>query len=161
MTDRAIDMKKYQKLKELHLYNVLQTNYKMPTEYGVRVSRECGGRNSEEKEFGYNWETHKVFVECDENQHKSYCTQGEINRMKNIYMNEGGPKIIFIRYNPDTYRENDKLTKIPQSEKELQLVKWLQHYEQIENVKHHLSVHYLFYDNHTETGTTCEKIDPY
>ena len=87
-------------------------------------------KNSEEKEFGYDFGTHKIFIECDEKQHKSYCEKGEFNRMINIYGNEGGLSILFIRYNPDNYRENGVLNKkITQKDRETVLIKWLKHYE--------------------------------
>jgi hypothetical protein len=153
--EKAKEIKRNQKTKEIRLYNKLSREYKEPSEYGKRISRDCG----EEKEIGYNNGTHIVFVECDENQHKSYSYEGEINRMKNIYMNEGGKRVLFIRYNPYNYKKNGKIVKMTQKKKEEILIKWLKYYEKIENVENDLSVHYLFYDNKKEDE--CEKIEPY
>jgi hypothetical protein len=154
-------LKKRQKTKELRVLQVLKGTYREPTEYNVRVSSECGGKNAEEKEFGYDFGTHKVFFEVDENRHTSYCELGEINRMKNIYMNEGGVPILFMRYNPDGFTDGEKRQTIPQAERERLFIKWLKFYENVDNIKHDLSVHYLFYNDHTRMGNTNYEIDPY
>ena len=60
------------------------------------------------KEFRYDFGTCKVYIEVDEKQHKSYCELGEVNRMKNIYMNAGGITIVFIRYNPHNFKTDGK-----------------------------------------------------
>ena len=120
----------------------------------------CGQRHSEEKEFGYDHGTHKVYVEVDENQHKSYCEQGEINRMKNIYMDDGGVPVLFLRYNPDNYTVNRKKQTIPQGKREVELIKWLKFYENFDNLKeNHLSVQYLYYSD--GDNMKLHKIDPY
>ena len=97
----------------------------------------------------------------DENRHKSYCELGEINRMKNIYMNEGGIPIVFIRYNPDNFKDdNNKTKKLSQAKKEELLIKWLKYYEK-NGVKHNLSVNYLFYDGWKEGEIFEYEIEPY
>ena len=81
--------------------------------------------------------------------------------MINIYGNEGGIPILFIRYNPDNYRENGVLNKkLTQKDREIILIKWLKHYENFDNIKHNLSVHYLFYDNHEVYGIKNYEIKP-
>jgi hypothetical protein len=140
-------LKKYIKKKELRIYEFLKENYKVPDDYGVKVNYDCGNKNAEEKEFGYDYGTHKVYIEVDEKQHKNYCKLGEFNRMVNIYMNDGGIPIIFLRYNPDNYYINGKKQNVNQGEKEKQLIKWLKYYENIENIKYNLSVQYLYYNN--------------
>jgi hypothetical protein len=147
-TKQAEKLKKYTKKKELRIYNLLIEKYKQPSEYNKKVSYDCGGKNSEEKEFGYDNGTHKLFIEVDENQHKhGYCEEGEIKRMRNIYMNEGGIPIIFLRYNPDNYYIKKVKQITPQTKKEDILLKWIKHYENINNINKPLSVHYLYYDN--------------
>ena len=128
-------MKRRQKVKELRVLNMLKREYVDPHEYNIRVSSKCGGKHSEEKEFGYDFGTHKVYNEIDENEHKSYCELGEINRMKNIYMDDGGIPIVFLRYNPDNYNINGKKQNISQQKREAELVKWLKYYENFENLK--------------------------
>jgi len=46
-------------------------------------------------------------IETDENQHKSYSKEDEIARYNDLFMAFGG-KFIFIRFNPDKYKENEK-----------------------------------------------------
>ena len=158
MEEKALEIKKYQKVKEKRVLKILSVDFKEPTEYNIRIPYDCGGKHSEEKEIGYDFNTHKVFVEVDENQHKSYCEVGETNRMRNIYMSEGGIPIVFIRYNPDNFMISGKKCKISQANREIQLVKWLEHYESFENIKNPLTVHYLYYD---EKLSEIIDIEPY
>ena len=139
LEEQAKIIKKHTKRKELRILNILKTEYREPDEYNKRVSFDCGNKNSEEKEIGYDYGTHKIFVEVDENQHKSYCELGEVNRMRNIHQNEGGIPVLFIRYNPDNFSENRK-NKIPQAKREELLIKWLKFYEDVNNVKHDLNL---------------------
>ena len=159
LTEIHKSLKKNQKVKEKRVLKILSSEFKIPTEYNVRVDRDCGGKKSEEKEIGYDFGTHKVFVEVDENQHKNYCELGEFNRMRNIFSNEGGIPIIFIRYNPDNFRRDGKIQKISQKKKEEELIRWLRHYE-INEPKNNLSVNYLFYNNWSEGNTPVYNIDP-
>ena len=154
------EMKRRQKVKEIRVFNILTSEYGKPHEYNVRISSKCGGKNSEEKEFGYDFGTHKLYIEVDENQHKSYCELGEINRMKNIYMNDGGIPVIFLRYNPDNYQINGKKQNIPQQKREFELIKWVKYYQNIDNIQgFHLSVQYLYYTD--GDNTKLHKIEPY
>jgi hypothetical protein len=154
------EMKRRQKVKELRVFNILTCEYCKPHEYNVRVSSSCGGKHSEEKEFGYDFGTHKLYIEVDENQHKSYCELGEINRMKNIYMDDGGIPILFLRYNPDNYQTNGKKQNTSQKKREIELIKWIKYYENFENLKgYNLSVQYLFYTD--GDNTKLHNIEPY
>ena len=47
-------------------------------------------------------------IEIDENQHKGYNKRNELNRYDNLFMDFSG-KYIFIRYNPDKYKINNKI----------------------------------------------------
>jgi len=160
-SDKIIyEMKRRQKVKELRVFNMLSCEYNKPHEYNLRVSYSCGGKNSEEKEFGYDFGTHKLYIEVDEKQHKRYCELGEINRMKNIYMDDGGIPILFLRYNPDNYQSNGKKQNTPQNKREIELVKWIKYYENIDNIQgFDLSVQYLFYSD--GDNSKLHKIEPY
>jgi uncharacterized OB-fold protein len=162
LSEAHLLLRKYQKVKEKRVLEMIKRKFREPTEYNVRVSRECGGKNAEEKEIGYDFGTHLVYVEVDENRHRSYCEPGEVNRMKNIYMNGGGVPTVFIRYNPDNFvsGSNGKRQKLCQADREDLLLKWLKKYEATVPSTC-LSVNYLFYD-HWEAGTVFEyEIDPY
>lgn len=156
--------KKHQKSAEKRILNILTTQIKAPTEYNIKIDKNCGGVNSEEKEIGYDMNSHIVFIEVDENMHKSYCKRGEINRMKNIFFATGGIQtpVIFIRYNPDNFKRNGKIVKYNQNERERILIKWVK--QLIENkpkTDTYLSVLYLFYDEYDEINHKFYEIDAY
>jgi hypothetical protein len=154
------EYKKNQKLKEKRILGILTAEYKEPTEYNIRLDRDCGGNNREEKEIGYDFSTHKLFIEVDENQHKSYCEQGEIGRMKNIYHAEGGIPVIFIRYNPDNFKVGGKRQNLSQAKREELLIKWCKYYED-KIPESPLVVNYLFYDDWVPGKCEEYDIDPY
>mgnify|MGYP006140514913 CR=1 FL=1 len=154
------EMKRRQKVKEVRVLKILESEYGKPHEYNVHVSSKCGGKNSEEKEFGYDFGTHKLYIEVDENQHKSYCELGEINRMKNIYMDDGGIPVIFIRYNPDNYKIDGKKQNISPQKREIELLKWVKYYQNVDNIQgYDLSVQYLFYTG--GDNAKLHNIEPY
>ena len=161
LTEKHKELKKHQKLKEKRVIQIVEKEFMKPTEYNVRVDRDCGGVNSEEKEIGFDFGKYIVFLEVDENRHKSYCELGEINRMKNIYMNEGGIPIVFIRYNPDNFVDNNKKKqKLSQAKREELLIKWLKKYKN-DGLKYNLSVNYLFYDGWNKEEVFEYEIDAY
>lgn len=93
----------------------------------------------------------KIIIEIDENQHKSYSSECETSRMMQIHQDFGGIPIIFIRYNPDSYKEFEDSKSIRANRKRLQIL-----YDVINStlntVKKEwsipLSVCYLFYDGY-------------
>ena len=56
--------------------------------------------------------THCVIVEIDEHQHRGYEDACECARINKIVNGIGGKSIIFIRYNPDTVKNNGKQQRI-------------------------------------------------
>jgi hypothetical protein len=64
-------------------------------------------------------------VETDERQHKGYNVQDEVDRIDDIFMGHSG-KLIFVRFNPDSYiekgsRKNPDINKrLPNLLKEIQ-----------------------------------------
>ena len=161
MEEKAKEIKKRQKLKEKRVLKILSSEYRVPDNYNKRVDYSCGKKHSEEKEIGYDYGTHRIYIEVDENQHKSYCELGEFNRMKNIYMNDGGVPVLFIRYNPDKFIIDGKRFDLPQAKREEQLIKWIKYYENFDNIKYNLSVHYLYYNENINKENKNYKIDPY
>ena len=152
--------KKNQKVKEKRVLKILSSEIGIPTSYNERVDWNCGGKNSEEKEIVYDCGTHQIHIEVDENKHKNYCKLGEVNRMRNIYHNEGGIPILFIRYNPDSFIGIDgKKVNLSQARREELLIKWVKYY--MENKpEYFLSVKYLFYDGHSDGRDKYYNIDP-
>jgi len=47
-----------------------------------------------------------IILEVDENQHKSYACECEIGRMIQLHQDFGGVPLVFIRYNPDNFRDH-------------------------------------------------------
>ena len=86
-------------------------------------------------------------IEIDEDQHKRYKEDYEIKRYDNLFMDFSG-KYIFIRYNPDKYKENSRnrnpifKTRIKILEKEIE--KQVKRIENEENSEL-LEIIYLFY----------------
>ncbi len=91
---------------------------------------------------------HIVVLEIDEDQHKSNQCSCEITRMINISQSIGMPTL-FIRYNPDSYRDkNDKPVKISDTKRREILLKWITHAHTLPPISSgdFLRVVYLFYD---------------
>ena len=88
-------------------------------------------------------------IEVDENQHKNYIKQHEINRYDDLFMDFSG-KYIFIRYNPDKYIDKFGKSKNPMFETRMDVLERSidKHIERINNEdnKELLEIHHLFYD---------------
>jgi hypothetical protein len=52
--------------------------------------------------------THNIVIEVDENQHRDYDVSCENKRMMEIFQDLGSRNIVFIRFNPDDYLDNEK-----------------------------------------------------
>ena len=118
----------------------------------------------------YHMGSHVVIVEVDEDQHKSYkCTafgdskEGKMKAEK-IRMYEISqsfpefPPCIWIRYNPDNFKDNDKSVKVVTSKRHDILVKWVKRCLRDEKTKG-VKVKYLFYDGYKETDGSFENIE--
>jgi hypothetical protein len=150
--------KKYQKQKQLRVQQILIEKIGEPDRIEESIEQDCG---KERVDFMYECKTHNIGIEADEKQHKYNCELGEFNRMKNIFFALGqDAPLIFIRYNPDNFRVNGVLQKIPQSKKEDELIRWVKHY--MENIPEHIcSVLYLFYDEYSQENVKIFSFDPY
>nr|QBK85270.1 MAG: hypothetical protein LCIVAC01_00790 [Iridovirus LCIVAC01] len=88
-------------------------------------------------------------IEIDENQHRGYCPKDEENRYNDLFMDFSG-KYIFIRYNPDKFKNekgkkrNPKFeTRIEVLEKEIE--KHILRIQKEEN-KDLVEIYHLFFD---------------
>jgi hypothetical protein len=87
-------------------------------------------------------------IETDENQHKYYSKEDEIARYHDVFMAFGG-KFIFIRFNPDKYKDNGKscnpmlVNRLPVLEAEIN--KQIKRIESNENLEL-LEIIELYYD---------------
>ena len=86
------------------------------------------------------------FIECDEDQHRQYdviCENDRMNKCINSLFIEGNRlPIVFIRFNPDTYRINNIIQKIKIQDRYNQLYKFMIEFKPNKPV----SVKYLFYN---------------
>jgi EsV-1-7 cysteine-rich motif len=119
----------------------------------------------------YHMGSHVVIIEIDEDQHKSYkCTafgdskEGKIKAEK-IRMYEISqsfpefPPCIWIRYNPDNFKDKDgKSVKVITSKRHDILVKWVKRCLR-DDKTNGVKVKYLFYDEYKETDGSFENIE--
>lgn len=99
-------------------------------------------------DFLFDFPTHVLIVEVDEDQHKSHTWCDEA-RMINIAQNLRR-KTIFIRYNPDEYSSNGREVSCAHEERMVVLREWISKLEDVENVAHIVSCVYLFFDGFDE-----------
>lgn len=128
-----------------------------PTLIDEIVDSSC---NYKRPDIVYNCGFYNVVLEIDEFQHKSYGC--ELNRMLLITQSLGLPTI-FIRYNPDIFRDKDsKIVYVSLIEREKILLQWVQYLlktpPNIENKEQYLRCVYLFYDNFDQTISNIENI---
>jgi len=98
----------------------------------------------------------KLIIEVDENQHKSYACECEQARMIQLHQDFGGIPIVFLRYNPDSYKKFDENNNpvgkaIRGNKKRLHvLLKTINNFknEASKEWSKPLSVCYLFYDGY-------------
>jgi hypothetical protein len=99
-----------------------------------------------------------IVVEVDENQHKSYACECEIGRMVQLHQDFGGTPVVFIRYNPDNYKDHlgkldrGKNQNITREKSLVGLVKRLLDKSEMPP----LSVYYMYYDGYDGNPTQFE-----
>lgn len=96
-------------------------------------------------DFVYDFKTHFVIVECDEDQHRHYERSCENVRMENIVYGLGLPSV-FIRWNPDDYKMNGVKQNVPWENRMQKLLEQIE-YNSKEIPKEMLTIIYLYYDN--------------
>lgn len=121
-------------------------------------------------DFAYHCGTHIVIVEVDEEQHRSYNNCGhekegkmkaENIRMYNISTIFQGNPVIFIRYNPDSFKDKEgKAVKITNTKRHSILIKYIRKCFK-SDWDNGIYVKYLFYDDYSEIDDTFSKITDY
>lgn len=140
------------KQKELKIKSLLDEN-----EYKYIYDKKSG-ESKKRPDFRIPIKNGNIIIEIDEFQHKTktYSCECEIIRMKEIYLDCEKPNLLFIRYNPDTYKPIGDI-KYNNKEREKILLKYLQ--ERIEkNDFFGLNVVYLFFDGFSINSIEIEKI---
>ncbi len=88
-------------------------------------------------------------IEIDERQHRGYCQIDEENRYNDLFVDFSG-KYIFIRYNPDKYKDKKGKRRNPKFETRMEMLeneieKHTSRIDREEN-KELLEIHHLYYD---------------
>jgi hypothetical protein len=150
-------LKKMVKKKEIYIEKLLQSKIDKKFDFrDIAIDLDCSKKRPD---FGYDVGTHVVFIEVDENQHKSYPCQlegAEDRRMWGLFQSLGGKGVIFIRYNPDAFRDSvGKIVKVSQGKREEILLKWIEHsFNSIpEKCEDMVRVKYLFFNGWMEEDT--------
>jgi len=89
-----------------------------------------------------------VIVEVDEDQHSTYACDCEVTRMIQIHQDLGGKPVVFIRYNPDNYKDcTGHLVrgKNQNPKREARLLNLLKRLKNADSIPM-LSVYYLYYN---------------
>jgi hypothetical protein len=145
-----------QKVKENRIGEVLRNN-DIHYYSADRIVKD--GCSKHRPDYIIDYQLFDVIVEVDENQHKSYACECEIARMINIHQDFGGKPIIFIRYNPDGFKNQFGTAmkgNLPKREK--QLVNLLMHMKKLKNWTTPLSVIYMYYDGY-DGKIVCNELD--
>ena len=102
-----------------------------------------------------------IIIEVDEYQHQrqTYSCECEIVRMKQIFMDIGTQKVLFIRYNPDSYKPSygNEFSTIDKLDS---LVRTVKQYQK-EMPEKCLTILYLFYNGYTQLTPEIDIINPY
>ena len=114
-----------------------------------------GWLGKERPDFLFDAETHFVVVEVDEEQHRNapcYCV-GEQTRMVNISQILNGkteqPKpVVFIRYNPDSYKPGNS-RQVSNNNRKEKLKEWVTHFLRNKPIVF-CSVIQLFFDGYED-----------
>ena len=100
-------------------------------------------------DFAFDRGSYYVIVECDEDAHRQYDVSCERKRMYEITAGLGLP-VVFIRYNPDSFSINGKVSQCHHVTKKRYLVNTVRKYLTMPSddsfERSRIIVHYLFYD---------------
>jgi hypothetical protein len=128
------------------------------------IDTDCTKRRPD---FVYHFGAHVLIVEVDERQHNGYlCTaygdgkegkmKGEAIRMYQIGQCFDGLPVLFLRYNPDTYKSPHKVN---QKERHQTLVRWVKYCMEYKEWMSGFKVKYLFYDGYDPSDTEWKEVE--
>jgi len=143
------------KQKELEIKTLLEDNdFKF-----VHDKRVYEGCSLSRPDFLFPVAYGNIILEVDEFQHRrsSYSVECEDIRMRQIYFDCGMPYLLFIRYNPDDFKGNNKISD---SKRKEYLLKFLKE-RLTDKTESGLFVYYLFYNNFNPEEPEFEAIQPY
>ena len=118
----------------------------------------CG---RERPDFLWDCRTHFVILEVDENQHSERENECETTRMKNIGQSLGGPKVWFIRYNPDPYRTDGDQYDPTQIRRHKSLLRTIKHcLANPPPETDFVTARYLYYNGYTPGAVVETTVEP-
>ena len=138
-----------------HVVKDLLSDHKYNFKHDTIPDQSC---NKYRPDFVIDCHTHFIILEVDEHQHSGYQCECEQARMINIHQDiGGGMPVIFIRYNPDSYKDssNKLIREKNTTMRHTKLIEVLNS-TQLHIPDSHLTVIYLFYD-----GYNSNKIDQF
>ena len=130
------------KRKETIIKNVLDANKLEYDTYDRIPSEAC---NKYRPDFVFDKNTYIIILEVDENQHQSYACECEQARMINLFQDFGGLPVVFVRFNPDGYTDNNGKRHQYTKSREIRLLHTLNSL-MLYQPKDMLSVVYLYYN---------------
>ena len=162
-------IKKHQKKKELYIEKLLLKTFEIPFyKRDEIIDKNC---SSCRPDFVYHLGKYILIIEVDEQQHRSYQSCKGVDdklarkitediRMYNIFQSFEGLPVIFLRYNPDSFKDKEnKICKISDKKREEIFLKWVKKCLDLKDNLQACYVKYLFYDNFLESDVEFEKID--
>ena len=163
--EKDMKMKKNIKKKELIIEKLLKNYILLDIAYRDEIIDSFCSLSK--PDFVYDCGTHYIIIEVDEFQHKSYTNCGttkeekiksENIRMFRIFQSFNGIPCIFIRYNPDNFKINNKQINISDNTRHSILLKWINYC--INTVPENFipKVLYLFYDEYDESNNKFTNI---
>jgi hypothetical protein len=91
------------KLKEHHLVDSLREYYEdIELVHDKRIDDGCSLRRPDLRIECF---THTIIIECDEDRHTGYSCENK--RIMEIFQDLGNRPIIFLRFNPDSYKDEE------------------------------------------------------
>lgn len=95
------------KVKQSHFHEVMKDILGKDIKYRYDLEID-GGCSKRRPDWFVDMITHTIIIECDEYQHKDRNQECEVTRMNELFTDCGDRPIVFIRFNPDSYKIADK-----------------------------------------------------
>ncbi|SPN79748.1 Hypothetical protein ZAZAV_475 [Cedratvirus Zaza IHUMI] len=129
--------------KELVIKKFLEKNNIAIETHDTIIDGACSRKRPD---FILDYGLFKVCLEIDEHQHKSYPEECELSRMGAIHQDLGGIDVLFIRFNPDSYKQEGKTIREYKSREKF-LLDYLTNLNNVQRLVCPLLVTYFYYDN--------------
>lgn len=93
------------RIKEKEVSNYIKKSFTLNIQYNKTI---IGGKSSRRPDIFITLPNHYIIIEIDENQHQSYKSSSENQRITEISQDVNFKNIVFIRFNPDQYYDLHK-----------------------------------------------------